>query len=142
MSRTIVYVDALNLYYRALRSTGYKWLNLEALATASLPVGCRIVGINYYYAPVSGRTDPDAPNRQNVYLRALRTLPLVSLYSGNFLAKRVWAGLCQPVEFRPVRWFALMYPKTTCCSGLEDRRKGLRREPWRSPSPGCLPKEV
>lgn len=32
MSRTIVYIDALNLYYRALRFTTHKWLNLEALA--------------------------------------------------------------------------------------------------------------
>jgi hypothetical protein len=79
MSRTIVYVDALNLYYRALRYTKHKWLNLETLAFLSLPSACNIIGINYYYAPVSGRTDPGAPRRQGVYLRALKTLPLVSM---------------------------------------------------------------
>jgi hypothetical protein len=46
MSRTIVYVDALNLYYRALRFTSHKWLNLELLATLSLPNTCNIVAIN------------------------------------------------------------------------------------------------
>ena len=29
--RTIVYVDALNLYYGALKGTGYKWLDLQKL---------------------------------------------------------------------------------------------------------------
>ena len=29
--RTYVYVDGLNLYYRALRGTPYKWLDLLAL---------------------------------------------------------------------------------------------------------------
>jgi hypothetical protein len=64
MSRTIVYIDALNLYYRALRFTTHKWLNLETLARLSLPATCNIIALNYYYAPVSGRTDPGAPDRQ------------------------------------------------------------------------------
>jgi hypothetical protein len=65
MSRTIVYIDALNLYYRALRYTPHKWLNLQRLATSSLPRACKITAINYYYAPVSGRTDAGAPGRQS-----------------------------------------------------------------------------
>jgi hypothetical protein len=32
VKRTYVYVDGFNLYYRALRKTKFKWLNLEALA--------------------------------------------------------------------------------------------------------------
>jgi len=111
MSRTIVYIDALNLYYRALRFTTHKWLDLQALATATLPATSNIVAINYYYAPVSGRTDADAPSRQNVYLRALKTLPLVSTYKGNFIAKQVWAGLVRPPEFRPRHWLAFIYPR-------------------------------
>ena len=30
--RTIVYVDAFNLYYGSLRKTPYKWLDLLALS--------------------------------------------------------------------------------------------------------------
>ena len=30
--KTFVYVDGFNLYYRALRGTRYKWLNLKTLA--------------------------------------------------------------------------------------------------------------
>ncbi len=124
MSRTIVYVDALNLYYRALRFTTHKWLNLEDLAAASLPATCNVIAINYYYAPVSGRTDPDAPRRQNVYLRALKTLPLVSTYQGNFLANQVWAGLTNPLEFRPRRWFAFIYPRPIVARVWKTEEKG------------------
>jgi hypothetical protein len=109
--RAIVYVDALNLYYRALRFTSHKWLNLETLARAALPAGANILAINYYYAPVSGRTDAGAPGRQNVYLRALKTLPLVHFYKGNFLANRVWAGLVVPMEQRPRHWIRFIFPK-------------------------------
>lgn len=124
MSRTIVYVDALNLYYRALRFTAFKWLNLQALAAASLPATCKLIAINYYYAPVSGRTDPDAPRRQNVYLRALKTLPPVSMYQGNFLANEVWAGLVKPVEFRPRHWLALIYPRPVVVRVRKTEEKG------------------
>lgn len=101
MPRTIVYIDALNLYYRALKRTAHKWLNLEALASAVLPAGHQILAVNYYTANVSGRTDPGAPMRQHTYLRALKSLPLVSIYYGNFSTNQVWAGLVQPPDFRP-----------------------------------------
>jgi hypothetical protein len=124
VSRTIVYVDALNLYYRALRYTKHKWLNLETLVILSLPSTCDIVAINYYYAPVSGRTDPSAPLRQNVYLRALRTLPLVSMYKGNFLAKQVWAGLSHPLEFRPAHRFKFIFPRPIVARVWKTEEKG------------------
>jgi hypothetical protein len=101
MSRTIVYIDALNLYYRALKRTAHKWLDLDALARAVLPASYQIIAINYYTANVSGRTDPGAPIRQHAYLRALKSLPLVTAYFGNFSTNEVWAGLVQPPDFRP-----------------------------------------
>lgn len=101
MTRTIVYIDGFNLYYRALRNTGHKWLDLAALARAVLPATNQVVAIKYYTARVSGRTDPSAPARQHAYLRALGSLPSVSIHYGNFLATKKWAGLVQPPEFRP-----------------------------------------
>jgi hypothetical protein len=124
MARTIVYIDGLNLYYRALRFTAHKWLNLQSLATASLPATCNIAAINYYYAPVSGRTDPDAPRRQNVYLRALKTLPIIYTYKGNFLANKVWAGLIRPLEFRPRQWLALIHPRPVVARVWKTEEKG------------------
>ena len=101
MSRTIVYIDGFNLYYRALRGTAHKWCDIAALSAAALPPACQIERVNYYTARVSGRTDPTAPARQHAYLRALESLPLVKIHYGNFLANERWAGLSQPPQFRP-----------------------------------------
>lgn len=101
MSRTIVYIDGFNLYYCALRGTPHKWLNLEALCQAVLPASAAVTAINYYTAYVSGRFDPTVQHRQNRYLRALATLPLVRIHLGNFLTTKAWAGLVHPPQFRP-----------------------------------------
>ena len=102
MTRAIVYIDGFNLYYRALRGTSHKWLNLSAMSASVLPDGFDILRVNYYTARVSGRTDPTAPARQQAYLRALGTLPNVHVTFGNFLTTKKWAGLVQPPDFRPV----------------------------------------
>jgi len=83
--RINVYVDGLNLYYGSLKGTPFKWLNLAELCTKLLPRG-DIQNIKYYTAIVQGRPDdPDAPTRQQIYLRALKTIPLVSIFYGRFL---------------------------------------------------------
>jgi|SRR5208337_286400 len=102
MARTIVYIDGFNLYYRALKPLGHKWMNIDALSEAVLPASNRITAIKYYTARVSGRTDPGAPARQHAYLRALESLPRVTIHYGNFLTGKKWAGLVQPPVFRPV----------------------------------------
>jgi hypothetical protein len=83
MARTIVYIDGFNLYYRALKGTSHKWLDLEALSCASLPIHLSILRINYYTARVSGRIDPDGPKSQHAYLRALSTKPIIKIHYGN-----------------------------------------------------------
>jgi hypothetical protein len=92
MARTIVYIDGFNLYYRALKGTAHKWLDIAAMSATVLPSGHQIQAINYYTARVSGRVDPAAPGRQHAYLRALETLPKVAIHYGNFLATKKWAG--------------------------------------------------
>jgi hypothetical protein len=101
VTRTIVYIDGFNLYYRALKGTAHKWLDIEAMSRAALPQGCVIERVNYYTARISGRVDPTAPRRQHAYLRALSTLPKVAIHYGNFLVSQKWAGLVQPPDFRP-----------------------------------------
>jgi len=107
--RARVYIDGFNLYYRALKGTTNKWLDIDALADAVMPDDADIDVINYYVARISGRIDPDAPARQNAYLRAIATLSRVSITYGNFQVSKKWAGLVQPPEFRP----ALMLPPGT-----------------------------
>lgn len=102
LTRTIVYIDGFNLYYRALQRTSHKWLDIAAMSAASLPATCQIERINYYTARISGRVDHDAPRRQHAYLRALETLPNVAIHYGNFLVTQKWAGIVQPPKFRPI----------------------------------------
>jgi uncharacterized LabA/DUF88 family protein len=102
VARTIVYIDGFNLYYRALRNTPHKWLDIAAMSRAALPASCQIEAIKYYTAHISGRVDPGAPRRQHAYLRAIATLPKVAIHYGNFLVSQKWAGLVQPPDFRPM----------------------------------------
>jgi hypothetical protein len=57
--------------------------------------------VKYYTARVSGRTDPTAPARQQIYLDALATVPEISIYMGSFLSSEKFAALVKPPEFRP-----------------------------------------
>lgn len=86
--RVAVYVDGFNLYYRGLKGTPYKWLNLEALARVFLREDEELAAIKYFTADVSPRAgDAGAPTRQEAYLRALRTIPCLSIHKGRFLPK-------------------------------------------------------
>jgi hypothetical protein len=100
--RARVYIDGFNLYYRALKGTAHKWLDIAALSDAVMPKDCQVEAVNYYAARVSGRVDPGAPARQHAYLRAISTLPRVSITYGNFLVSKKWSGLVQPPAFRPI----------------------------------------
>ena len=80
---TIVYIDGLNFYYVRVRYTPYRWLDFGALCQRLLP-GHNIARINYYTCNVRGRPDdPLAPFRQQMYLRALRTIPNLKVISGH-----------------------------------------------------------
>src|SRR5580698_1513650 len=84
-----VYIDGFNLYYGALKGSPYKWLDLAALCRRMLPDDT-IQSIEYFTAIVSARPyDLDLPVRQQVYLRALRTIPNLSICYGHFLTHSV-----------------------------------------------------
>ena len=98
---TYVYVDAFNLYYGCLKDTPYRWLDLSELARRLLP-GHRVTRIRYFTAVVESRPDdPSQQQRQQAYLRALRTLPEVRIHFGSFLTNVVRLPLAQPVAGRP-----------------------------------------
>lgn len=88
--RVIVYVDGFNLYYGAVKNTQHKWLDINALCRSLLRPSDQLLHIKYYTARVSARPrDPSAPTRQQMYLRALRTIPNLSIYYGHFLSHGV-----------------------------------------------------
>lgn len=85
MANVNVYIDGFNLYYGAVKDTPFRWLDLAALCRRMLP-NDNIQHIKYFTAQVSARPhDPNQPARQQVYLRALKTLPNFSIYFGHFL---------------------------------------------------------
>lgn len=98
---TTVYIDGFNLYYGALRGSTYKWLDLEALCRRLLPRD-DINQIRYFTARITARPDdPQQAQRQETYLRALRTLPLVSVHYGHFLTHTVRMPLANPGRTGP-----------------------------------------
>jgi uncharacterized LabA/DUF88 family protein len=87
--RTIVYVDGFNLYYGALRKTPYRWLDLSRLCRMLLPHD-DVRQLKYFTALVNPRpTDPDQRARQETYLRALGTIPNISITYGYFLTHEI-----------------------------------------------------
>ena len=93
MADAIVYVDGFNLYYGSLKRTPYKWLDLGRLCAGMLP-NDRVIAIKYYTARISARPgNPGAPNDQQIYLRALRTIPNLSITYGHFLTHSVFMAL-------------------------------------------------
>lgn len=89
MLKTNVYIDGFNLYYGSLKKTPYKWLDVGKLCDVMLPTHT-IQSIKFFTANVSARPhDPQLPVRQQIYFRALRTIPNLTLIYGHFLTHSV-----------------------------------------------------
>ena len=88
--RVVVYVDGLNLYY-GLRDAGsrrYYWLDLRRLSQSLLRNDQSLAAVRYFTARFAPNpADPDRHNRQGAYLRALDTLPNLSIHYGYHLPK-------------------------------------------------------
>jgi uncharacterized LabA/DUF88 family protein len=87
--KTNVYIDGFNLYYGCVRGTPHRWLDIAALCARLLPNNT-INRIRYFTALLTPRpSDPQQRTRQEIYLRALRTIPNLTLYTSRFLASKV-----------------------------------------------------
>ena len=84
-----VYVDGFNLYSGALRGWPYRWLDIRQFAQRLLRPDDELDRVRYFTARVRPfPNDPDASVRQATYIRALNTLPGVSVHFGRFLITR------------------------------------------------------
>ena len=92
--RTRVYVDGFNIYY-GIRFTPYRWLDLGRLARLLVP-NVELDAIRYFTARIEARDDPDQPQRQAIYLRALQTIPNLSIHFGQFRSNQVRMALVSP----------------------------------------------
>lgn len=94
--KTILYIDGFNLYYSAVKDTPLKWLNPIALSARVFPQN-QIVGVKYFTARVKPKPrDGQEPIRQQLYWRALRTLPNLDIIEGDFRVRKVRAAVVSP----------------------------------------------
>ena len=92
-----VYIDAFNLYYRALKRTPHRWLDLRALALRLLGADFTLLHVRYFTALIrSGKIDPEKRLRQQIYLRALRTIPEIEVHLGHYASNTVRLPLADP----------------------------------------------
>ena len=130
--KTNVYVDAFNLYYGCLKDTPYKWLDINKLISLELPHNT-VHRIRYFTAQVSGRAeDPDEPTRQLTYIRALETIPHLSVHYGQFLKSKTRARLGHPIPGLPnAAQLAAMSPADQAAfakHGLPDKVRIIKTE--------------
>jgi hypothetical protein len=86
--RTIVYVDGFNLYYGCLKDSLHRWLDVEALCSHLLRSDADVVAIKYFAARVKSRPgNPNQAQRQQIYFRALATIPCVTIHYGHFITR-------------------------------------------------------
>ena len=98
---TNFYIDGFNLYYRALRNTPFRWLDLRKLAEMLFP-NDDIRRICYFTALLNERPDNSGqPWRQLTYLRALETLPGFEIHYGTFRPRVKTRRLAEPIPGRP-----------------------------------------
>ncbi len=98
---TNLYIDGFNLYYRALKDTPYRWLDLRRLAETLFPQDS-INRVSYFTARLDARPgNPYQRQRQQAYLRALVTLPGFDAYYGVFRSGVKRRSLAEPVTGLP-----------------------------------------
>lgn len=108
--RTNVYVDGFNLYYGCLQGTPYKWLDLDALCRRLLPRD-DIHRIRYFTARVKPRPhDLQQPQRQQIYHRALKTIPHLTIHYGHFLEQDKWRKRVNPPPLAK-KWVEVREPE-------------------------------
>ena len=98
---TNFYVDGFNLYYRALKDTPFRWLDLRKLAETLFPHD-DINRVCYFTARLDPRPgNPSQRQRQQAYLRALATLPGFEAHYGHFRSGVKRRPLAEPVAGLP-----------------------------------------
>ena len=106
--RAIVYIDGLNLYYGAVRDApALKWLDIDKLCRRLRPHD-DLRTIKYFSAPIVGSTRPN----QDMYLRALATLPSVQVVLGRFKDRNVKCGVSS-CAYAGDKWFKIPEEKRT-----------------------------
>ncbi len=98
---TNVYIDGFNRYYRALKDSPFRWLDLRRLAETLFPQDS-INQVSYFTARLDVRPgNPGQAQRQLIYLRALGTLPGFDVHFGVFRSGVKRRPLAEPTPGLP-----------------------------------------
>ena len=120
---TNLYIDGFNLYYRALKDTPFRWLDLRRLAETLFPQDS-INRVSYFTARLDVRPgNPGQAQRQLIYLRALATLPRFDSYFGVFRSGVKRRPLAESVPGLPTHVLV-----------RDSEEKGIGREPRHPPA--------
>jgi uncharacterized LabA/DUF88 family protein len=106
--RANVYFDGFNFYHGCFRDSGRpptwqtcKWLNLRLFCERVFP-NFDINRIRYFTALVNPTPlDPDIRLRQQTYLRALETIPKLTVHRGRFATNKKKRWLADPRSSKP-----------------------------------------
>lgn len=127
--RANVYFDGFNFYYGCFKNKNrpqwrpYKWLDLDAFIRKVFPA-YEIHRIRYFTAPVHPSPEnPDSPIRQELYLKALRTLPNLTVHLGRFAIRARRRRLADPRSFDPPYTPIYADPVTTV-GVIQEEEKG------------------
>jgi uncharacterized LabA/DUF88 family protein len=98
--KLIVYIDGFNLYYGCLKDSPFRWLDVHKTSQLLFPSD-EVIKVKYFTAPIKVRKgdDPDRPSRQQIYLRALKTIPNLEIIEGTFLKHKVSMKLANKVGY-------------------------------------------
>jgi len=96
--RTAVYVDGFNLYYRALKDTPYRWVDLLALSKQLVQVRNEITLIRYFTARVKPNpTKPTQHVHQDAFIRASKAhIRCLEVHEGLFYRNKTRMPLANP----------------------------------------------
>ncbi|MDA8219323.1 MAG: NYN domain-containing protein [Dehalococcoidales bacterium] len=114
--KTNIYVDGFNLYHRCVKGTPHKWLNIWHLCELMFP-HYSIQRLRYFTADVQPKAgDPGIVERQQMYLRALKTLPGCTIHKGQFRRREHTGEALWPRE---------VAGKLACVATWEEKRSDV-----------------
>ncbi len=101
--KTNFYIDGFNLSYRAVRGTEFQWLDLRCLCQTLAPAH-EVNRIRYFTAQLLSRgnsgNQTDRLN-QSAYLRAITTIPNLTIHYGQFRERRISRPLVSAIPGQP-----------------------------------------
>ena len=100
-----IYIDGFNLYYRAVKNTAYKWLDLGKVCQRLVPDHA-VNRIRYFTSLVNGTNHL---RRQLTYIRAIQTIPNLSVHYGSFRIRSKTGVLDPPIPGAPAIATVLTY---------------------------------